>query len=60
MSEPKHLPPEKFTCATCIHFKPETVYTHKGRPLTAWYGFCTLRPDTRCEQTHTCTQWKER
>lgn len=60
MSEPKYLPPEKFTCATCIHFRPEIVYTHKGKPLTAWYGLCAILPLTRCETAHTCPYWAER
>ena len=51
---------KKGECGTCVHFRPEIVYTHKGRPLTAWHGFCALHPDTRCEQTHTCPHWTEK
>ncbi len=60
MSEPKYTPPEKFTCSTCVRFQPETVYTHKGREFTAWYGRCGLRSGTFCEETHTCPEWKEK
>ena len=56
----KDAPPKKGTCATCVHFKPEIVHTHKGRPLTAWHGFCVLHPDTRYEQTHSCPCWAEK
>lgn len=60
MSEPKYLPPEKFTCATCTHFKPEIIHTHKGVPLPMWYGLCAILPLTRCEQSHTCPFWTEK
>ena len=59
MSEPNHLPPEPFTCGSCIHFRPEIVYTHKGVPLTAWYGLCAILPLTVCEAAHTCPCWAE-
>ena len=52
--------PQKGQCGTCAHFRPDIVYTHKGRPLTAWYGTCALRPDTPCEQSHACPEWAEK
>lgn len=57
MSEPKYLPPEKFTCGSCIHFQPSIIRSHRGVPYAMWYGLCAILPLTRCEQTHSCPRW---
>ena len=51
--------PKSGECGTCTHFHPDIVYTHKGTPLPAWHGTCALHPDTPCEQTNSCPDWKK-
>ena len=60
MSEPKYLPPEPYTCSTCVHFRPAIIHTHKGVALPMWYGLCAILPLTECEEHFSCPHWAEK